>query len=64
MTALKKKPTATKFSNHCTFSLIAHTAKIVVRIVRTRFERKIEDVLGEEQFGLEQEKELGIQLGC
>jgi hypothetical protein len=30
-------------------SLIAHTAKIVVRIQRRRIERKIEDVLGEDQ---------------
>jgi hypothetical protein len=50
MIALKKKPKATKCSNHCTVSLIAHTAKVVVRILRRRIERKIDDVLGEEQF--------------
>jgi hypothetical protein len=33
-----------------TISLIAHTAKIVARTLR-RIERKIEDVLGENQFG-------------
>ena len=51
MTAIKKKPKATKCSNHCTTSLTAHTAKIVVRIPRRRYERKTEDFLGEDQFG-------------
>ena len=50
MIALKKKPQATKCSDHCTISLIAHTVKIVVKILR-RIEKKIEDVLGEYQFG-------------
>jgi len=49
--ALKKKPQATKCSDHCTISLIAHTAKIVAKILRRRIEKKIEDVLGEDQFG-------------
>ena len=51
MMAIKKKPKATKCSNHCTISLIAHTAKIVVRILRRRIERKTEDFFGEDQFG-------------
>jgi hypothetical protein len=51
MTALKKKPKTTKYSNHCTISLIAYTTKIVVRILRRRTEKKIEDVLGEVQSG-------------
>jgi hypothetical protein len=46
-----EKPKATKCSNHCTISLIAHTAKIVVRILRRRIERKTKDFLGEDQFG-------------
>jgi hypothetical protein len=62
MTALKKKPKATKCSNHCTISLITHAAKIVVRILRRRIERKIEDIV-EDQFGFEEEKELRMQLG-
>jgi hypothetical protein len=33
MIALKKKPEATKCSDHRTISLIAHTAKIIVRIL-------------------------------
>jgi hypothetical protein len=51
MTAIKKKPKATKCSNHCTISLTAHTANTVVRILRRRIERKTEDFLGEDQFG-------------
>ena len=50
MIALKKKPQATKCSDHRTYSLIAHIAKIVAKILRRRIEKKIEDVLGEDQF--------------
>ena len=45
MIALKKKPQATKCSDHCTISLIAHTAKIL----RRRIENKIENLLREDQ---------------
>jgi len=45
--ALKKKPQATKCSDHHTISLITHTAKIL----RRGIEKKIEDVLGDYQFG-------------
>jgi hypothetical protein len=48
MIALKKKPKATKCSDHRTISLIAHTTNIVARIRRRRIERKIEDALGED----------------
>ena len=51
MIALKKTPQATKCSDHRTISLIAHTVKIVTKILRRRIEKKIEDVLGEDQFG-------------
>jgi len=51
MIALKKKPQGTKCSDHCTISLIAHTAKRVAKRLRRRIEKKIEDVLGEDQFG-------------
>jgi hypothetical protein len=47
----KKRPKATKCSNHCTISLTVHTAKIVPRILRRRTERKTKDFLGEDQFG-------------
>jgi hypothetical protein len=54
--ALKKKPKATKCSDHSTISLIAHTAKIAVRILSTRIEKKIEGILGENQFGFRKGK--------
>ena len=46
-----KMPQATKCNDHGTISLTAHTAKIVAKILRRRIEKKIEDVLGEDQFG-------------
>ena len=46
MIALKKKTKATKCSDYRTISLIAHTAKIIAKILRRRFEKKIEDALG------------------
>jgi len=54
--ALKKKPQATKCSDHRTINLIAHTAKIIAKILRRRIEKKIEDVLGEDQFGFRRGK--------
>ena len=50
MIALKKKTQTTKCSYHRTISLISHTTKIIGKILRRRIERKIEDVLGEDQF--------------
>jgi hypothetical protein len=47
---LPKKPKATKCSDYCTISIIAHTAKIVPRILKRRIIRKTEDALGEDQF--------------
>jgi hypothetical protein len=37
VTALKKKPKATKCGDHHTIILIAHAAKIVAKILRGRF---------------------------
>jgi len=34
MTALKNNTKVTKCSDHCTISIITHTAKIVVRVLR------------------------------
>ena len=56
MIALKKKPQATKCSDHRTISLIAHAAKIVAKILRRRIENKIEDELGEDRFGFRRGK--------
>jgi hypothetical protein len=55
----KKKPEAKKCSDHCKISLIAHTVKIIVRMIMTRIERKIEDVRGEDCVDLEE----GLQVG-
>jgi hypothetical protein len=49
MTALKTQPKAVNCSDYHTASLIAYIAKIVAKILR-RTERKMEDVLGEDQF--------------
>jgi hypothetical protein len=63
MTALKKKPQATKCSDHRTISLIAHTAKIVAKILRRRIERKIENILCENQFEFRRGKGTGDAIG-
>jgi hypothetical protein len=57
MIVLKKKPQAAKCSDHRTISLITHTAKRVAKMLRRRTEKKIEDVLGEDQFGVRRGKE-------
>jgi len=62
--AQKKKSEATKCSDHCKISLMAHIVKVVVRMLMTRIERKIEDVHGEDCMGLEEEMELGMQVHC
>ena len=54
--ALKKKTQATKCSAHRTISLIAYTTKVIAKILRRRIERKIEVVLGEDQFGFRRGK--------
>jgi len=56
MIALKRKPQATECSEHRSISLISHTAKIVAKILRRRIEKKIEDVLGEDQIGFRRAK--------
>jgi hypothetical protein len=54
MIALKNNH-ATKCSDHRIISVIAHTAKIIVRIL-IRIEMKTEYVLGEDQFGFRRGK--------
>jgi len=46
MIALKKKTRATKYSENRSINLIVHAAKIIAKILRRRFEKKIEVVLG------------------
>ena len=57
---MKKKTKATKCN---TISLIAHTAKIIAKILRRRIEKKIEDVLRENQFGFRRVKETRDAIG-
>jgi hypothetical protein len=56
MVALKKKPKARKCTDHGTISLFIHVAKVVASVIRRRSEKKIEDVLGEDQFGFREGK--------
>ena len=56
MIALKRKSQAKKCSENRTIRLIAHTTKTVAKMFRRRIERKIEDVLGEDQFGFRRGK--------
>ena len=56
MIALKKKTKATKCSDYRTFSRIAHTTKIIAKILRRRIEQKIENVLREDHFGFRRGK--------
>jgi len=55
MIALKKNTQATKCCDQRTINLMANTAKIIAKILR-RIERKIEAVLGEDQFGFRRKK--------
>jgi hypothetical protein len=60
MITLTKKPQATKFSDHRTISLIAHTAKILGKKFKRKFRMYSEKI----SLDFEEEKELGMQLGC
>ena len=64
MIAFKKKPQATKCSDHHTINLIVCIAKVAAKILRRRFEKKIEMYSEKISLDLEEEKELGMQLGC
>ena len=51
MTAWKKEPEESKFSDHPTISLSPPSAETEEMILRTRLDEKIKDVLAEDQFG-------------
>jgi hypothetical protein len=51
MVALNKKPKTRKCTDHRKISLIARVAKVVASVIRRSSEKKIENVLGEDQFG-------------
>jgi hypothetical protein len=60
---LQKKSKSTKCSDHLTVSLTAQAAKIVVKVLRRKIVRKMEDVLGENQFGFRRGKGTGDAIG-
>jgi hypothetical protein len=54
----KKEAKSYKMQRPSQTSLNAHAEKVIVRILRRRIERKIEDLLGESDFDLRDEDEL------
>jgi len=60
---VKEEDKSSKCSDYRTVSLIAHTAKIIAKIFKRRIEKKIEDVLGEDQFGFRRGKGTGVAIG-
>jgi hypothetical protein len=55
-----KKPAATKCRDHRAINLNAHAA----RAHRTGTKRKMTGVIGEYYLDLEEDKELGLSVGC
>jgi hypothetical protein len=53
MIALKNKLNVTKRIDH---GFVEHTAKTVARVIRTRIERKVEDILEVQHLGFRREK--------
>ena len=54
--AFKEKPKATNYRDLRTICFISNTAKRVGRILKRKIERKIEDVLGLDNFAFSREK--------
>jgi hypothetical protein len=61
---LKEEATSYKMQRPLHNQPIAHTAKIAAKILIRRIEKKIKDVLGEDQFGFRRGKGTKMQLGC
>jgi hypothetical protein len=64
MNVLEKKSKATKCRDHHTISFIAHTAKTVARILQKGFKGNLRMYLEKISLDFEEEKELGMKLGC
>lgn len=60
---LKKKPRATECSDHHTISWITNTLKTIARMLGLSFERKTEDVFGENQSGFRRGKGASDTIG-
>ena len=64
MITLKKKTQATKCSDHRTISLIAHSAKIIAKLlIEEGLKGKLRMYLEKISLDFKEEKELGMQLG-
>jgi len=61
--ALKKKPQATKCGKYRTVNLIVHTSKIIERYSEKGLKRKLRIYSENIIVNLEEEEELGMQLG-
>ena len=48
---IPKKPGATECEKHRTISVMSQIGKVVLRVLRTRLKRKIEENLTQDQFG-------------
>jgi hypothetical protein len=64
MIALKKNPKATKCSDQHTISLTVHTTNIVARMLKEGLKGTFRIYLENVSLDVEEEKGLGMQLGC
>jgi hypothetical protein len=64
MITLKKKPDASKCSDHRTISLIAHATTVVAGCLDERLKGKPRIYLEKVSLDLKEEKELGVQWRC
>jgi hypothetical protein len=53
---LPKKTNAKECSDHRTISIMSHTLKLLLKIINRRIENKIENILGNTQFGFRKKK--------
>lgn len=61
---LPKKPKAIEAKDYRTISFICHLTKLITRIVIKRIENKIEENIGEDQFGFRKGKGTRDAMGC
>uniref|UniRef100_A0A8D8UAM4 Craniofacial development protein 2 n=1 Tax=Cacopsylla melanoneura TaxID=428564 RepID=A0A8D8UAM4_9HEMI len=61
---LPKKPNATECKDYRTISFICHLTKTITRIMIKRIEKKVEENIGEDQFGFRKGKGTRDAMGC
>ena len=49
--ALPKKPRAVECKDHRTISLMSHVMRVILKVIHSRIERKIDEQIAEEQYG-------------